>query len=113
MLAGAIELGVAEMHRSKYQAGDWVVYRKPKHGNSPGRRARGISPSTRGEDYTYYVDKFWLVVDSLGDRVVVMTRRGKRHLVDAANHNLRRAGWWDVLVHRRRFPTLAGRQSAD
>ena len=87
-----------------YKPGDWVIYRKPKRSTRPGPRAMSVSPAERGEDYTYFVDKFWLVVDALGDEVIVQTRRGKRHVLDVANRNLRRAGWWDLLRNRHRFP---------
>ncbi|REJ68842.1 MAG: hypothetical protein DWQ31_06540 [Planctomycetota bacterium] len=87
-----------------YKPGDWVVYRKPKRSTRPGPRAKSVHPARRGEEYTYVVDKFWLVVDALEDEIVVQTRRGKRHVLAAASSNLRRAGWWDLLVNRHRFP---------
>ena len=100
------------MQSSKYRPGDLVVYRKQKLSAHPGPRAREVDPSPRGETYSYCVDKFWMVVDSLGDQVVVTTRRGKRHLLDATNRRLRRAGWWEMLFYRHRFPETELRQLA-
>ena len=99
------------MKYREYKPGDYVVYRKVKHTTRPGPRARFVSPSRRGEDYTYFVDKFWLVVDRLGDCVVLQTRRGKRHVLPVANGDLRHAGWWDMLVNRSRFPSRSQAES--
>jgi hypothetical protein len=88
----------------RFQSGDWVVYRKSKHGPAPGPRARQISPATQGEDYGYVVDKFWVVAESLDDgRVRLRTRRGKEHLIPAVDPILRRARWWERWLHRSRF----------
>jgi hypothetical protein len=93
------------MNSRNFKPGDRVVYRKPKHSSHPGPRAQLVTPSKHGEDYTYCVDKFWLVIDARGDQVTVLTRGGKQHVVDAADCNLRHAGWWDLLVNRLRFPS--------
>ena len=92
------------MKSQRFKPGDWVIYRKPKYSTRPGPRAKSVSPSKHGDEYAYVVDKFWMVVESLNDRVVLQTRRGKRLEVDAADRNLRHAGWWDLLVNRHRFP---------
>jgi len=92
------------MDSRSYKPGDWVIYSKPKRSTRPGPRAKEVMPSQRGEDYSYFVDKFWLVVESQGDEVVVQTRRGKQHVLAVGNRNLRHARWWDRIVHRHRFP---------
>ena len=89
-----------------FKPGDFVVYRKQKHSVHPGPHARGISPAANGDNYSYYVDKFWTVVSVQPDRtLVICTRRGKQHTVVADDPALRRASWWERLLFRHRFPT--------
>ena len=91
-----------------YQTGDRVVYHMPKHGRSPGRRAKDITPTSSGGDFNYVVDKYWVVSDVLPDNVVIArTRRGKTHMLSPDDPNLRCAHWWERLIFRRRFPTEA------
>jgi hypothetical protein len=60
-----------------------------------------------GEDYTYLLDKFWVVTALQSDgKVVVRTRRGKEHVLEPDDPSLRKAKWWERLLWRRRFPTL-------
>jgi hypothetical protein len=83
-----------------------VIYSATKQSVHPGPRARLIRPS-RGESYSYAVDKLWAVREVLGDgRLVLVTRRGKRHVLTPGDIRLRRASWWERLVLRRRFPPL-------
>ena len=85
--------------------GDCVVYTKQKVSDHPGRHARGVFPAPNGDSYTYRVDKFYRVLAvQPGDRVVVLTRRGRRHVLSAEDPALRRASWWERLLRRRRFP---------
>jgi hypothetical protein len=91
----------------KFAAGDWVLYRKLKHSTSPGPRASNISPAPAGELYTYLVEKFWIVEEVLPDgRLRLRTRRGKSHLIDRSDPNLRRIPWWKRWFYRRRFRDL-------
>ncbi len=84
--------------------GDWVVYTKPKYGVAPGPRAKEVSPNRHGEGYSYVVEKFWIVAESLSDgRLKLRTRRGKEHVVRADDSNLRRARWWERWYYRDRF----------
>lgn len=92
------------MRHRRYTPGDRVVFQKSKHSRQPGPRARLVSPSRYGDNYAYHVKKFWIVVDVEGDQVTVQTRRGKRHVLDASSPNLKRAGLWDSLFNRHRFP---------
>ena len=91
--------------RTPYAAGDWVVYRKSKRSSAPGPRAQCVKASSAGEKYSYVVDKFW-VVDAVlpGDKLLLRTRRGKLHEVDAHDENLRCANWLQRLIYRHRFP---------
>jgi len=95
------------MQRRRYVAGEPVIYRKQKHSTAPGPRAKAIEPAPHGEDYSYIVDKFWVVVECPAtDRVLLSTRRGKQHVVAASDPNLRPARWWERLLYRDRFPKL-------
>ena len=88
--------------------GDCVVYRKQKFSAHPGRHARHIFPAPNGDDYTYFVEKFYRVIAVQPDhRVVVLTRRGRQHTLAAEDPALRRASWWERLLLRHRFPPLA------
>jgi len=94
------------MHR-RFKLGDRVVFHKTKMSNHPGPRARYIHPAPQGEGYTYEVDKYWVVVESLaGGQVSIRTRRGKTLVLDSADPNLRHASWWERLLHSRRFPSF-------
>jgi len=95
---------IQELLQRKYRPGDWVVFRKCKRGTSPGPRAQHIAPARFGEDYAYEVDKYWIVDHVDKQELIVRTRRGKRHIVDIADHRLRHARWWERLVLRNRFP---------
>ena len=88
-----------------YQAGDLVVYTLPKQGPTPGPRARSIHPSRMGDDYSYLVDKFWMVAEVLSDNQLrLVTRRGKYRVVSADDPLLHKAGWWQRFRNRGRFP---------
>jgi hypothetical protein len=96
--------GDAPMPSREFAVGDWVLYRKPKHSVSPGPRASEISPAPSGEFYTYIVEKFWIVREVLPDgRLRLGTRRGKSHLIDPSDPNLRRVSWWQRWIYVRRF----------
>jgi hypothetical protein len=87
-----------------FQPGELVIYRKRKTSTRSGRRGATIFPALLGEHQ--YVDKFWKVAEVLpGSQLVLITRRGKEHVVNASDPALRRASWWDRLYHRDRFPT--------
>jgi hypothetical protein len=91
----------------RWKRGTPVIFRKCKHGSTPGPRAHSIHPETRGEGYWYHVDKFWLVVEQrLDGTLIVVTRGGKQHVVSSSDPNLRRANWWEWWRFRDRFPTF-------
>ncbi len=71
----------------------------------PGPRAHDIDPAPRGELYVYLVDKHWAVAEIREDqRLVVVTRRGKRYVLAKDDPNLRRATIWERLRYWARFP---------
>ncbi len=104
-LVSAERVLVLQNHR--YQSGDLVVYTLTKQSPHPGPRARSVHPAQLGEDYSYVVDKFWMVAKILdnGDLLIV-TRKGKQRVVNANDPLLRKANWWQRFRHRGRFPTV-------
>ena len=102
------------MSRRPFQPGDPVVYAKEKYGLRPGPRAIHVSPAQRGDDYHYSVEKQWVVIATRADgKILVRTRRGKVHAVDADDRALRHASLWDRLRYLRRFPRLEDVPSQD
>jgi hypothetical protein len=96
--------GTFGMFRRPFQRGDRVVYRKTKHSLHPGPRAQDVFPAPGGDDYSYCVDKYWTVTDLTDDRIVVITRRGKTHVLDKNDPNLRHARFWERWFLGDRFP---------
>jgi len=94
------------LSHSDFQPGDLVIYKGSKQGLHPGPGARDIQPVPNGEDYTYVVDKYWMV-QSISDsgRLMIVTRRGKTREVTVGDPLLRRATWWQRLRYRDRFPS--------
>jgi hypothetical protein len=91
----------------KVAVGDRIVYRKTKFSPIPGARAHHITASEMGENYTYLVDKYWVVANVLEDgRLVAKTRRGKLNYVRQDDPNMRRARLVESLFHRDLFPAL-------
>lgn len=89
-----------------FQPGDLVIYTVSKQGLKPGPNAREIQPVPNGEDYTYVVDKFWMVQQlAPGESLIIVTRRGKTREVACSDPLLRKATWWQKLRYRDRFPT--------
>ncbi|MBD3671966.1 MAG: hypothetical protein HUJ26_00445 [Planctomycetaceae bacterium] len=73
--------------------GDWVIYRKQKRSTSPGPRAEAMHPDQHGEEYTYIVEKYWIVEDINPEgKLILITRRGKRHLISQDDPRLRKPG---------------------
>jgi hypothetical protein len=91
-----------------FRSGDWVVFRRAKTTTHPGPRARDVQATTHGDDYSYFVDKFWIVDAVLPDgNLLLRTRRGKTHTIRADDPNLRHATLWERLRYRARFIELA------
>ena len=86
------------------KVGDWVIYRKQKTSTSPGPRAEAVLPASKGETYSYFVEKYWIVKEVLEDgRIVLRTRRGKEHVVEPGDQNLRHARFWERWLLGARF----------
>ena len=109
-LSGVLENGLfgdSALSHNAFQPGDLVIYTVSKQGLHPGPGARDIQPVPNGEDYTYVVDKYWMVQQlSDGGRVIIVTRRGKTREVSAGDPLLRKATWWQRLRYRDRFPSV-------
>ena len=92
---------------AQVHAGDSIIYRKQKYSTHPCPRAYDVHPTTAGDTYTYFVDKFWTVENVLRDgRILVATRTNKHHYLQPNDPNLRRAGLISRLRYRKRFPHL-------
>jgi hypothetical protein len=92
---------------ARIHPGDSIIYRKQKYSTHPCPRAYDIHPTTAGDTYTYFVDKFWTVENVLRDgRILVATRTNKHHYIASNDPNLRRAGFVARLRYRNRFPHL-------
>jgi len=87
-----------------FKVGDWVIYRVTKHSRQPGPRAKGVAPTPRGDDYTYVVDKFWVVDEVREDTLLLRTRRGKTHEIAQNDPLLRRARFWERWLFGGKFP---------
>ncbi len=96
------------MKRTSYQPGEPVVCCVTKRSSKPGPRAKNVRPDPNGDGYTYQVDKLWLVEDQVDDEVILLTRRGKRHVVREDNPMLRRPRLLERILFRSRFPRMAG-----
>jgi hypothetical protein len=97
------------MVAQQFQAGDWVIYRKTKHSRSPGPRAANIDAAPHGDEYSYTVDKFWVVVGVNDDGTMLLkTRGGKQHTIAVIDHKARKAGWWDRWRYKDRFESVEG-----
>ena len=90
----------------KFEKGDLVIYTMTKQSPQPGPRARSVYPAQSGDDYSYVVDKFWMVADVVnGNQVVIVTRTGKTRGVRANDPQLKKANWWQRLRFHNRFPS--------
>ncbi len=91
-----------------FRIGDHVVYYKQKVSSNPGPRATGVTACEHGDNYWYFVDKYWTVTGIPDDDTIeVVTRRGKRHVLSTSDPRLRKSSILDELLHRTRFPDLA------
>lgn len=92
--------------KKSFRPGDCVVFRKWKRTTRPGVRAKGIYPTPRGDTYVYFVEKIWRVIDVVDGNLLLQTRRGKTHVVEADDPNLRRPTLLDRIRHRKRILQL-------
>lgn len=92
------------MDPTRFKINDWVICTREKHGLSPGKRAKNISPSPHGELYSYEVDKYWIVREKSDSQLVLETRTGKRHVVATDDRRLRAPNFFEKWWFRNRFP---------
>ncbi|MEZ6129661.1 MAG: hypothetical protein R3C59_13340 [Planctomycetaceae bacterium] len=93
--------------KQAFRPGDLVVYRKTKHSTHPAPRAANVQPAPHGDNYSYTIDKFWVIEQVLDDgTVVAATRRGKRNRLKSDDPMLRRANLLQRLLYRGRFASL-------
>jgi hypothetical protein len=86
----------------RFQIDDRIIYRKTKCSVHPGQNARLVVPASNGDEYTYCVDKFWVVASVFPDgTLLAKTRRGKFHRLNPDDANLRHA----TLLEASRFPS--------
>ncbi len=77
----------------KCSVGDWIIYRKQKRSPSPGPRAKSIHADQSGEEYTYIVEKYWIVQEIGPDgTLTLITRQGKQHVIPPDDPRLRKPG---------------------
>ena len=98
--------------RSEYTPGDWVIYRATRHGKRPSPKAQRVFPASKGELYTYIVEKLRRVVE-IGDdgSLVLEARSGKRRVVAGDDPNVRRTSWWERIKYRRYIRAIRAVQS--
>lgn len=96
------------MKARRFQVDDRIVYRKTKSSLHPGQNARLVAPAPNGDEYSYCVDKFWVVVSVDPDgTLLAKTRRGKLHRLNPDDPNLRHATLLESLFDWSRFPSAA------
>jgi hypothetical protein len=93
--------------KASFKPGDFVIYRKQKFSLHPGPRARDVHPAPNGDSYSYCVPKLYRVIAVEPTQVIVRTRRGRQRTLAPDDPCLRRAHWWERLLLRDQFPTLA------
>jgi hypothetical protein len=87
-----------------YKIGDRVIYRKSKKSDAPSPNAIDLQAEAFGESYRYSIKKYWAIAEIDGDRVQVITRRGKRHWLNHQDPLLRKANWCERLFRYEKFP---------
>ncbi len=93
--------------KAALKPGDRVIFRAVKRSAHPGPRAKGVAPEPMGEDYSYEVDKLWIVAEIQDDgQLLLRTRRGKTHVIKPDHPRLRRPNWWEKIIYAKRFPIL-------
>lgn len=106
----SVEFDYAMLERQttcRVRVGDPIVYRKQKVSAHPSARAYDIYPAGQGENYTYFVDKYWTVAEVLANGfIVAVTRNNKRHFLKQDDPNLHRAKLIERMRCKDRFPQI-------
>lgn len=90
------------------KVGRKVVFSKDKSSLSPGPRAKDVVPLSKGDTYSYIVEKYWTVKEVRDDgTATLITRRGKEHTVPLDDPRLRHANLWERWIYHNRFPKLS------
>lgn len=89
-----------------YKVGDQVIYRKSKKSDSPSPNAINLWAESSGESYRYTIKKYWTVIQLDGERLQVITRRGKRHWLNRNDPLLRKATWCERWFREEKFPLV-------
>ncbi|MEM9826225.1 MAG: hypothetical protein AAF958_06535 [Planctomycetota bacterium] len=98
---------------SDWTPGQWAIFRKSKRSTQPGPRASRIQASSKGDSYSYVVDKFWVVSRVLGDRLELRTASGKLRELAADDPNLRKPTFIERWLWRDRFRRVEQGQKVD
>src|SRR5262245_4665732 len=86
----------------RFQVADRIVYCVTKNSRHPARSARLVVPAENGDEYSYCVDKYWVIDAVLPDgKLVAKTRRGKLHELSPDDPKLRHATRLECLLWRR------------
>ncbi|GAB5406342.1 MAG: hypothetical protein Aurels2KO_45730 [Aureliella sp.] len=102
------------MSESNFKVGSKVVFAKSKVSPTPGQRATDITPQESGDEYSYVVEKYWIVSAVNEDGTLQLrTRRGKEHRFPSDDPRLRKANLWERLFRASRFPSLDESTSRD
>ncbi len=89
------------------KVGDAVCYKKRKVSDRPTAKAIDLQPTAGGDDYHYKVNKYWTVTSICGeDKIEVVTRRGKKHIIDVHDPCLRKVRLLERLLFRYQFPSI-------
>jgi hypothetical protein len=95
------------MHWRHYRTGDWVVYGERRFTTCPSRQAHDIDASENGDFYSYTIDKHWVVAEVRTDgKLLLRTKRGTSHVIDASDLKLRHATLWERIRYRNRFTEI-------
>lgn len=92
---------------SQFVPGDWVIFQKTKFSTHPGPRAKNIHPARLGDQYTYTVEKFWVVEEVREDGTLLLkTRTGKTNVLPESDRRLRKPNFWERRKYRNRFEAI-------
>lgn len=95
------------------KVGEKVIFSKDKTSLSPGKRAKEVVAAVKGDQYSYIVDKYWVVKEVRSDgTILLLTRRGKQHTVTLDDPRLRRASLLEKFLLRKRFPSLTDAENS-
>lgn len=93
------------MMAAKYRLGEKVVFKSTRYSVCPSPRAKNIIAAPNGEAYEYEVDKYWIVIEAdQPDSVLLQTRTGTTHRLASDDVRLRKATWWERIIHHHWFP---------